>query len=150
MRASFFFFLLKTIQLSYAQQSPCPKEEKNPTQFGHHMWKILAPTFGQHMEPLPKHKQCQTNKILHVWSQRFLYIILAHVVVGTTLHEWIPSFHTNCHLLDCKPIKILCGNQFRVAWAFKGKISPSTPRDPIILHNTYEHISHSSTIKAMK
>ena len=115
-----FFFLLKTIQLSYAQQSPCPKEEKNPTQFGHHMWKILAPTFGQHMEPLPKHKQCQTNKILHVWSQRFLYIILAHVVVGTTLHEWIPSFHTNCHLVDCKPIKILCGNQFRVAWAFKG------------------------------
>ena len=51
---------------------------------------------------------------------RFLYVILAHMVVGTTLHQEIPSIHVDYHLVGCKPIKILGGDPFRVAWAFKG------------------------------
>jgi hypothetical protein len=60
----------KSIQSSCAQLSPCLKG-KNPTQIGHHMWKILAPKFGQHTKPPPKNKKCQPNRKSHmlgVWE----------------------------------------------------------------------------------
>ena len=37
--------------------------KKPPTQIGHHMWKILAPTFGQHLEPPPKIRNANLTKI---------------------------------------------------------------------------------------
>jgi hypothetical protein len=69
----------------------------NPTQIGHHMWNILAPKFGSCIwathENAPQNNKCQPNKkVLHAWSMRFLYVILAHMVMGTTLHQYIP-FH---------------------------------------------------------
>jgi hypothetical protein len=34
--------------------------------------------------------------------QRFVYVILAQMVVGTTLHQWIQSIHINCYLVGHK------------------------------------------------
>ena len=63
-----------------------------PIQNGDYMWKILAPkfhfAFEQHMGTASQNKQCQPiKKILHFWNMRHLYVILAHMVVGTTLHQ---------------------------------------------------------------
>ena len=55
-----------------------------------------------------------TKKTLHAWSMRFLYVILTHMLICTTLHQQIPSIHVDCHLVNCKPILILGGNPFEL------------------------------------
>ena len=56
------------------------------------MWNILALEFGSyisaHMDYLHKQPIMPTQqKIMHAWTMRFLYVILVHMVVGTTLHQ---------------------------------------------------------------
>jgi hypothetical protein len=64
----------------------------------------LAPIFGHHIEVPPKTTKCQPNKKnLHSWSVRFLYLILAHMIAGTTLDQWKPPIHVDCHLVGHKP-----------------------------------------------
>ena len=89
--------LSKSIGSSCAQPSLCPKgdirfSKKTPTRIVHNMWKILVPKFGSYIwaahKTTSQNKQCQTNKkILHAWSMRSLYVILANIVVDTTLHQ---------------------------------------------------------------
>ena len=94
---------------------------KIPIQSGHHMWKILAPTYRQLMGPRRKTSKCQPNKnIVHAQSMRFLYVYLAHMVVGTTLHQEIPTIHVDFYLAGRKRIKILGGNTFQVTHALMG------------------------------
>ena len=33
----------------------------------------------------------------------FICVILAHMIVGNTLNQYIPSIHVDYHLVDCKP-----------------------------------------------
>ena len=100
--------------------SPCPKEEKNSTRIEHHMWKILAPTFGKLKGPPLKTSNAKlTKKSGMVGDMRFLYVILTHMVVGTTLHHLIHSIHVDCHLVDRKPHHNIDGNSFKVTCVFK-------------------------------
>ena len=49
---------------------------KNHTQIGHHMWKILAPTFWVTHGTASQKKQCQTNKnsyMLELWGFYMLF-----------------------------------------------------------------------------
>ena len=64
--------------------SPC-LEGKNPTQIGHHMWKILAHTFKQHMQLPPKTSNANLTQKSYENAKRmdFQYVILAHMVGGT-------------------------------------------------------------------
>ena len=51
----------------------------------------LDPAFEQRMEPVPQKQAMPTEqKSPHAWSMRFLCVILAHMVVDTTLHQLIP------------------------------------------------------------
>ena len=70
----------KSIWLSYAQPSPCPKGTKNPTQIGHHMWKILASKFGSYiwatLGTTSQNKECQSNikfYMLGIWGFYMLF-----------------------------------------------------------------------------
>ena len=82
----------KSIRSSHAQLSPCLKVKKNPIQIGHHMWKILALKFGQHME-LPKslrrceRAQCGSGQVqsapsIHPGSSNGLSEPRWHTVAG--------------------------------------------------------------------
>ena len=75
----------------------------------HKLWatmrwlKLLKPNFRQFIWSPPITSNSKPTKILHAWNKEFLYGILAHMVVGTTLHLYIPSIHVNCHLVGRKP-----------------------------------------------
>ena len=81
------------------------------------MWKISALKFGSYIRA-PHRTTSHNNQMptwqknLHAWSVRFLYVILAHVIAGTTLDQWKPPIHVDCHLVGHKPIKILGGDHF--------------------------------------
>ena len=52
---------------------------KKPTHIGHHMWKILAPKFEQHMELSPKTSNANPTKIPKCLEYVVLYVILARM-----------------------------------------------------------------------
>ena len=109
----------KSIQSSCAQSSPCPKG-KTPTQIGHHMWKILAPTFVQLMRLPPKTSNAKvTKKPLCLEYEAFMCYFDPH---GSGHHPTLVDTFHPCRLplVGRKPIRILGGDPFRVVWAFKG------------------------------
>ena len=68
----------------------------------------------------PHNKQCQPNKkIRHAWSMRFLYVILTHMVVGTTPHQQTPLYPPRLPPIgkNRKPSRILGDHPFWVAWS---------------------------------
>ena len=79
--------VLKSIQSSCAQPSPCPKGNNLTHIICERFWSLnLARMSRQHMKPPSQRSNAKLIKNLHAWSMRILYVILAHMVVGTTLH----------------------------------------------------------------
>ena len=87
----FFLSQIHMVKLMYNRHL-IPRKEKKSHPNWHYMWKILAPKFGSYSWAThwtPSHnKECQPNKIIPPGrSMQFLYGFMAHMVVGTTLHQ---------------------------------------------------------------
>jgi hypothetical protein len=67
------------------------------------------------MGQLPKTSKANlTNNPTWLEGMKVLYVTLGHMVVATTLRWWIPFIHVDCHLVSCKPIRLLGGDPFYV------------------------------------
>jgi hypothetical protein len=51
-----------------------------------------------------QNKQCQSKKILHAWSMRFWYVILAHKAVAPPYTSRSFFIHVDCHLMNRNPL----------------------------------------------
>ena len=84
------FILFQVHQVKVVHNHHLVRRKKAPPKTGiicERYWLLnLAPTFEQHMEPLPQKSNANLINILHAWSLRFSYVILTHMIVGTTLH----------------------------------------------------------------
>ena len=88
------FFFPKSIWSNCAHPSPCPKGKKShPNRasyvkdIGFQIWLLHR---GNSWDHLTKRAYAYLTKIRHAWSMRFLYVILAHIVVGTTIYTFHP------------------------------------------------------------
>ena len=64
-------------------------------------------TLGSSWDYLLKHVIPNPQKILNAWNMVVIYVILAHMIVGNTLSQYIPSILVDCHLMGCKPLENL-------------------------------------------
>jgi len=113
-------FDLYTQSSSNTQLWYCPMGGKNKTSFnldtiaeiyGLQTRKVVCGyiytlhTLGSSWDHLPKHVVPIPRIILHAWNMTFVDIILAHMMVGNTLNQYLPFIHINCHTVGCKPHK---------------------------------------------
>ena len=93
-------------------------------------WYIL----GSSWDYLPKHVVPNPLKILHAWNLAFIYVILAHMIVGNTSTNAYPSIHVDCHLVGYKPHENI---RWWPIFGLHEHFSVDVPRDHIVVATSF-------------
>ena len=62
-------------------------------------------TLGRSWDHLPKEVVPTLKMPTCLEDDFYIYVILAHMIVGNTLNQYMPSIHVDCHLMSRKPHK---------------------------------------------